>query len=270
MTTETPENSAPEPAGRAPGRPRRRAGLVLGGAAAALAVVAGVSWTAVVVHGADRAPGAATWRMPKASVGEPVKDTGLSPLLLPYEEGRYGPGPDMGEFGSDTELTGAQAAARRKRSLAGLPRSQRLLMERRLDREPVKGMAMRSYARTAGVSSESGGEFTAEVMLVRMADRPAVDSGAALRRRLLGSGESLREGPAVKGHEDDAACFLPPDDPDDPDDPDERLDAMVCLGSVGDVVVLTSVTAAGPLDRQEAAGMVAAQFDRIKDPGKAV
>ncbi|CAL9306065.1 hypothetical protein [Streptomyces sp. SudanB182_2057] len=265
MTTETPENPVPEPAGPAPGRPRRRIGPVLGGAAVALAVVAGVSWTAVVVHGADRDPGAATWQLPKASVGKPAKDTGMSTLLLPYEEGRYAPGPDMDEFGSDAELTGAQATAQLKRSLAGLPRSQRLLMERRLGREPVKGIAMRSYASPAGASSESGEEFTAQVVLVRMADRSAADSEAALRRRLLGSVESLREGPAVKGHEDDAACFLPPADP------DEELGAMVCSGSVGDVLVLTTATAAGPLDRQEeAADMITAQFDRIEDPGKAV
>ncbi|MCZ0208143.1 hypothetical protein OZK63_22285 [Streptomyces sp. UMAF16] len=262
MTTETPENSVPGPAG--PGRPRRRVGLVLGGAAAALAVVAGVSWTAVVVHGADRDPGAATWRLPRASVGKSAKDTGVSTLLLPYEEGRYGPGPDMNEFGSDAELTGAEATAQRKRSLAGLPRSQRLLMERRYDREPVKGIAMRSYVSTAGASSGSGEEFTAQVMLVRMADRLAVGSEAALQRRLLGSARSLREGPAVKGHEDEAACFLPPADP------EEQIGTMVCLGSVGDVLVLATATTAGELDRQEAADMVAAQFDRIEDPGKAV
>jgi hypothetical protein len=239
---------------------------MLGGAAVALAVVAGVGWTAVVVHGADRDPGAATWRLPKASVGEPAKDTGMSTLLLPYEEGRYGPGPDVNEFGSEAELSGAQATAQRKRSLAGLPRSQRLLMERRFDRAPVKGAAMRSYVNDAGASSESGEEFTARVMLTRMADQGAAHSEAALQRRLLGSVESLREGPAVKGHEDDAACFLPPADP------EERLGAMVCLGSVGDIVVFATVTAAGPLDRQEgeAADMVTAQFDRIEDPGKAV
>ncbi|MFF9025536.1 hypothetical protein [Streptomyces eurythermus] len=262
--TESPENPAPEPAGSAPGRPRRRAGRVLGGAVVALAVVAGVSWTAVVVHGADRDPGAAAWRMPKASVGKPAKDTGMSTLLLPYEEGRYRPGPDMNEFGSDVELTGAQATALRKRSLAGLPRSQRLLMERRFDREPVKGMAMRSYVSTAGSSSESGEEFTAQVMLMRVAGRAAVGFEAALQRRLLGSAESLRKGPAVKGHEGDAACFLPSADA------EEEIGAMVCAGSVGDVLVLATATTAGPQDRQQAADMVAAQFDRIEDPGKAV
>ncbi|WDM15691.1 hypothetical protein J3S85_31830 [Streptomyces lavenduligriseus] len=262
--TESPDNPAPEPAASAAGRPRRRAGRVLGGAVVALAVVAGVSWTAVVVRGADRDPGAPVWRMPKASVGEPAEDTGMSTLLLPYEEGRYAPGPDMNEFGSDAELTGAQATAQRERSLAGLPRSQRLLMERRMDREPVKGIAMRSYVGTAGVSSESGEAFTAQVMLVRVADRPAADSEAALQRRLLGSVESLREGPAVKGHEDDAACFLPPAGT------EEQIGTMVCLGSVGDVLVLATATTVGPLDRQEAADLVAAQFDRIEDPGKAV
>ncbi|MFH9399152.1 hypothetical protein ACH4JS_05110 [Streptomyces sp. NPDC017638] len=264
MTTESPENSTAEPAGPAPGRPRHRVRGVLGGAVLALAVAAGAGWTAVVVRGADRDPGAATWRLPKASVGEPVGDTGMSALLLPYEAGRYGPGPDLNGFGSDAELTGAQATAQRRRSLAGLPRSQRLLMERRIDRNPVKGMAMRSYVSTAGASSGSAEGFTAQFVLARLADRSTAHSEAALQRRLLQSAGTLREGPAVRGHEDDAACFSPSADP------EQRFGVMVCFGSVGDVMVVATATAAGPLDRERAAEMVTAQFDRIKDPGKAV
>ncbi|MEV4340086.1 hypothetical protein [Streptomyces sp. NPDC049590] len=232
----------------------------------ALAVVAGVSWTAVVVHGADRAPGAAGWRLPEASEGRPAESggAGLGGLLLPYGEHRYRPGPDLNEFGSDIELTGAQTAALRKRSLARLPRSQRLAMERQIDRQPVKGMALRSYVGPAGASAGSDAEeFTVQITLARVADRRTAHSLAAAQRLLLGSAETVREGPAIKGHEG-AACFLPPKDV------VEGLDAMLCVGSVGDVVLTASATGTEALDRQEVADMVTAQFDRIKDPGKAV
>jgi hypothetical protein len=125
-------------------------------------------------------------------------------------------------------------------------------------------MALRSYVGPAGDSSEPGAEeFTVQIVLARVADRRTAHSVAAAQRLLLDSAETVRKGPAVKGHED-AACFLPPKDV------VEGLDGMLCVGSVGDVVL--TATAAGPesLDRQEVADMVTAQFDRIKDPGKAV
>ncbi|MYW47351.1 hypothetical protein [Streptomyces sp. SID161] len=248
-------------------RPRRRAGLVAGGTALLLAVTGAVGWTAVAVHGADRDPGAATWRLPAATADEPagVKDTGLSAMLLPYGKDRYGRGPDSAAFGSDVELSGRQATALRKRALAEVPRSRRRLLERQIDRNPVKGMALRSYLSSpAPDASEAstGGVFTIEIVLTRM-DRDTARSTSAYQRMFLNAMKGLRKGPAVAGHED-TVCFLPPADR------TERLDQMVCSGYVGDVLVTTSANAAKPLDREGVAEMVAAQLDRIEDPGKAV
>ncbi|MEU3857168.1 hypothetical protein AB0F03_07310 [Streptomyces sp. NPDC028722] len=265
-----PEDPADAAVPDGPGRPRRfrrRPALVAGATALLLGVVAAVSVTAVTVYYARLAPGAATWHLPEPSEGRPGKPaaTGLSGLLLPYGEDRYGRGPDVAEFGSDTELSGRQATALRKRSLAALPRSQRLLLERQIDRNPIKGMAMRSYLsapRTTDAEGASGRVFTLEIVLTRM-DRRTARSSTAGQREFLAAMKNLRKGPAVEGH-DDAGCFLPPAGWTD------ELDMMVCSGYVGDVLVTATATAAGPLDQKGVADMVAAQLDRIKDPGKAV
>ncbi|MFF5859941.1 hypothetical protein ACFY8B_30720 [Streptomyces sp. NPDC012751] len=248
-------------------RSRRRGARVAGGVALLLAVVAGVTWTAVTVHGADRDPGAATWRLPKPSAGRPAGHggTGLRAMLLPYGEDRYGRGPDMDGYGSDAELSGAQATALRKRSLAEVPRSRRRLLERQIDRSPVKGMAMRSYlssARVGGEEATSGEVFALEIVLSRMDER-TVRSMTAYQHEFAEAMKVFRKGPAVEGHED-TACFLPPTDK------EERLDMMVCSGYVGDVLVVATATAVKPLDENGVVEMVAAQLDRIKDPGKAI
>ncbi|MFF5013905.1 hypothetical protein [Streptomyces sp. NPDC001165] len=248
--------------------PRRRIALLAGGAALLLAAVAGVGWTAVVVHEAEHDPGAATWRLPKASADKPAKaqGTGLSAMLLPYGEDRYGRGPDLAGFGSDAELSGRQATALRKESLAELPRSQRRSLERQIDRNPVKGMAMRSYLSTVQVSdseASSGGVFTLQIVLSQMADRRIVRSMTTFQQEFFSAMKIFRKGPAIEGHKN-AACFLPPTDS------GEKLDMMVCSGYVGDVLVTATATSAGPLDKKGVAEMLAAQLNRIKDPGKAV
>ncbi|MBL1081771.1 hypothetical protein JK359_07210 [Streptomyces actinomycinicus] len=262
MTTERTEH--PEAQAR-PRRSRRRPALVAGGVALLLAVGAGAGWTAVTVHGADRDPGAATWRLAKPSAGKPAKGgDGLSAMLLPYGD-EYGRGPDLDEFGSDAELSGRQATALRRRSMADLPRSQRRLLERRLDRNPVKGMAMRSYLSSAQFTEDeaaSGEVFALEIVLTRM-DQRSVRSMTAYQHEFAEAMKIFRKGPAVEGHEN-TACFLPPTDS------GEKLDMMVCSGYVGDVLVSATATAAKPLDKKGVAQMVAAQLDRIKDPGKAV
>ncbi|MGA5039546.1 hypothetical protein ACPCA8_21120 [Streptomyces capoamus] len=259
----TTENTGHAPHGR-----RRRIARGAGGAALALAVVAGVSCTAVAVHEADHTPGVATWRLPEASPGAPdgSRSGGLHAMLLPYGD-RYGRGPDLNEFGSDTELTGRQATALRKRSLANLPRSQRRALERQIDRYPVRGIALRSFISTArppgsAQAASSGRVFTLQILLTRMADRHTARATAAYQRQLLGALD-LRKGPAVEGHED-ATCVLPPARP------GGKLGMMLCSGYVGDVLVTANATSGRPLDQQGVARMVAAQLDRIEDPGKAV
>ncbi|WP_018548460.1 hypothetical protein [Streptomyces sp. LaPpAH-108] len=247
--------AVPEGAGRTPSR--RRLGRVLGGTALALVTVAGVAVTAVVVAGADREAGKPVWRLPEAVEEQALaQPDGLQGMLLPY--GRtYGRGPDMDEFGSDVALSGRQAEELRKRSYQDLPRSERRLIEERYAKDPLKGMAMRTYV--SGADPDGGDAvFTVQVVLTQRAhpSRSATAPADALK--------IFRKGPAIKGHEREAACFLPPAGL------RGAIDSMLCTGHVGDVDVSAWARGAAPLDRKAAAEMIRAQFDRIKDPGEAV
>lgn len=245
-----------------PARPRRTARIV--GAALALVTLAGIGGTAVVVHGADRSPGAPTWRLPQAAKEKKATDkqSGLRALLLPFGEERYVRGPEVAKFGSDTELTGRQTSDLLRQSLRSLPRSQRLRLERQYEKNPVKGMAVRSYASTAWAGEDSGA-FTVEMVLTR-GDRKTLRSRNRSQQEFLDTMKVFRKGPAIKGHEDHAACFLPPAVDGD------KLDSMSCSGYVGDIGVTAWIEGTAPLDRKGAADMMRAQFDRIKEPGEAV
>ncbi|MBJ7905933.1 hypothetical protein IF655_21830 [Streptomyces sp. DSM 110735] len=252
-----PAGDTPVPAPEG-SRPRRRA-RVLGAAALALVTLAGVTVTAVVVGGADREAGKPVWKLPRAVKEKAAPEPGgLRGMLLPYGE-TYGRGPDMDEFGSDVELSGRQAEELRKQPYQDLPRSERRLIEKQYEKDPLKGMAMRTYV--GGADPEGGDSvFTVQVVLTQRAHPGSSRSVAALREGL----KFLRKGPGLKGHERDAACFLPPAGL------HEDIDSMLCFGHIGDVDVAAWAHGAAPLDRKAAAEMIRAQFDRIKDPGEAV
>ncbi|MGC4997749.1 hypothetical protein [Streptomyces sp. DT195] len=241
----------------------RRISVVVG-AALALATLAGIGCTAVVVHGAEHSPGAPAWRLPEAAKEKPAreKQSGLRALLLPFDEERYVRGPDLDRFGSDTELTGRQTYDLLRQSLRDLPRSQRLRLERQYEKNPVKGMAVRSYASTSWAGGNSGA-FTVEMVLAR-ADQKNLRSRDRSQKELLDTMKVFRKGPAIKGHEDHATCFLPPAVK------GEKIEAMSCSGYVGDIGVTALVEGVAPLDRKGAADMIRAQFDRIQEPGEAV
>ncbi|MER5788047.1 hypothetical protein [Streptomyces sp. NPDC001980] len=254
---------APDLAPAAPAaRPRRRIGVFAAVGVLAVAVVAGAAYTVVTVRSADRDPGAPLWSLPKESKGaRAATETGLQGMLLPYDKDRYGRGPDLAGFGSDVRLTGAQATALRKESIQDLPRSQRQQLDRQIDKNPVKGMVMRSYVYTAGAE---GDEYTMDVQLAQMENRATVRTIATAERELFDALDIFRKGPEIAGYKDSTSCFLPPAAS------DEKLDTMLCYGYVGDVLVTATATAAKPLDTKSAADMLHAQLERIKDPGAAV
>ncbi|MFD7886637.1 hypothetical protein ACFV3N_29855 [Streptomyces bauhiniae] len=245
-----------------PAGPRRTTRVV--GAALALVTLAAVGCTAVVVHGADRSPGAPAWRLPQAAKEKkaPEKQSGLRALLLPFGEERYVRGPEVAQFGSDTELTGRQTSDLLRQSLRSLPRSQRLQLERQYEKNPVKGMAVRSYTSTAWAGEDSHA-FTVEMVLNR-SDRSTLRARNRSQQQFIDTMKIFRKGPAIKGHEDHAACFLPPAVDGD------KLDSMSCSGYVGDIGVTAWIEGTAPLDLKGAADMMRAQFDRIKEPGEAV
>ncbi|AWE54636.1 hypothetical protein DC008_15955 [Streptomyces nigra] len=240
-----------------------------GAVVAVAAIVAGTGYTVVTVRDADRDAGAPTWKFPSAAADRPAKApkaTGLAGMLVPYGTDSWVRGPDMGEFGSDAQLTGTQAEALRKESLRDLPRSQRRELEKRMDRMRPKGVAMRSYFSEFAAGRAGGSVYDiygVSVMLSRMDNRTAVRDMVRTQNGLLTALDIFRKGPAVKGHKD-AKCFLMPKEL------SEGTDEMSCSGYVGDVLVTLSAQGARPLDAKAVAKLMSTQLDRIAEPGKAV
>ncbi|MFB6959612.1 hypothetical protein ACFCYB_21960 [Streptomyces sp. NPDC056309] len=258
-----PDTEAPAPSTR-----RRPAGVIVGCVVLLAALVGGTGYTAVAVHNADRDPGEPAWHLPEAAAKSSRPEaTGLRGMLLPYGTSGYGRGPDLGEYGADVELSGEQAAALRKESLRDLPRSQRRLLEKQIDKHHITGMAMRSYVSPEDASlmapMEVEDAFVVEIVLSRMDSRRTVRSVVALQQEFFDAMKVFRAGPRVKGHEN-ARCFLPPASS------KERIDFVVCSAYQGDVLVSATAYGPEPLDKRAVARMLGAQLDRIKDPGKAV
>ncbi|KAB2977157.1 hypothetical protein F8R89_16555 [Streptomyces sp. SS1-1] len=242
---------------------------VAGAVLTVAAVVAGTGYTVVTVRDADRDPGAPTWKFPPAAADRPAerpKATGLAAMLVPYGTDSWVRGPDMGQFGSDAQLTGAEATALRKDALRDLPRSQRRELEKQMDRVRPKGVAMRSYfsefaaGRAGGSASDI---YSVSVVLSRMDNRTAVRDAVRTQNSLLAVLDIFRKGPKVKGYKD-AKCFLAPKEL------SEGTDEMSCTGYVGDVLVTVSAQGARPLDAKAVAKLMSTQLDRIAEPGKAV
>ncbi|MFD5075439.1 hypothetical protein [Streptomyces sp. NPDC058371] len=265
-----PGTSAPEPAAEpapeaAPRKPLRRGRVaaIAGSVLLAIAVIGGAGYTVVTVGAADRDAGAPVWRLPKAAKGDGDKAesaSGLSGVLVPYEADGWRRGPDIADFGSDASLSGRQATALRKESLSDLPRSQRLLLEKEIDEQHIKGMAMRSYL---GTSDDAVTYFTVSIVLSQMEDGAAVRGMSSFQNEFFAALKVFRKGPKIEGHKN-AECFLPRKDA------DEKLDAMVCSAYEGDVLVSATAYGAKPLDTKGVAQLLRKQLDRISEPGEAV
>ncbi|MFF1513328.1 hypothetical protein [Streptomyces sp. NPDC058305] len=271
----TPEDETPAeatsveaaPAEGAPGKKRVRRGRVAAIAGAVLlvgAVVAGSAYTVVTVQDADRDAGAPSWKFPKATKADAAPPKAASPLaamLLPYGDD-YSRGPDMEKFGSDAALSGGAAADLRKDVLRELPRSDRRRIEKEIDKQHTKGMAMRSYLYSGSMVSTDG-TFTVSVQLSQIEDKRAVRNMSTFQNGLFDALEIFRSGPKIEGHKN-AKCFLPPKDR------EEKLDMMICSAYQGDVLVDAVAYAAKPMNTKGVAKLLRAQLDRIQEPGEAV
>ncbi|GCB48104.1 hypothetical protein [Streptomyces sp. NL15-2K] len=245
---------------------RRRIATITGSLLLAAAVTAGVGYTVVTVNDADRDAGAPVWKFPKTTA-EDAKATaakGLAGLLVPYGTDGWTRGPDLAEFGSDAQLSGAQATALRKEALSDLPRTQRRQLEKEIDRQRVTGMAMRSYFNADPSSlSENEGIYTVSITLAQMESRAAVKDIATFQKEFLDALDILRKGPEIKGHKN-AECFLPPKGA------DTDLDTMFCSAYQGDVLITATADGVEPLDTKGVAMLLSEQLDRIAEPGEAV
>ncbi|MFI1359111.1 hypothetical protein ACH4TV_36915 [Streptomyces sp. NPDC020898] len=259
-------------------RPRRVA-TVIGSVLLAGVVVAGVGHTVVTVAGADREAGAPVFKFPQAAAGgdevKAASASGLAGVLVPYGESGWYRGPDLGEFGYDTQLSGAQATALRKESLSGLPRSQRRQLEKQIDRQRIKGMAMRSYlSKEASSLSDNEGAYSVSVVLARMGSSAAVRDLGTFQQEFLDTLDVFRAGPAIEGHKN-AKCFLPPNDDEIEgseagEDTGPGLETMYCSAYQGDVLVTATADGPAPLDTKGVAMLLSEQLDRITEPGMAV
>ncbi len=245
---------------------RGRIAALVGFGLLAAAVVAGTGYTVVTVDDADRDAGAPVWDLPKekADDDKPAAATGLTGLLVPYTEDEWSRGPDLGEYGYDVRLGGAQATALRKESLRGLPRSQRRRLERQVDKQRLQGMAMRSYVSASGnFYDDSEKPFEVSVVLSRMENKAAVRDIATFQNEFLDALDVFREGPDIKGHKN-AQCFL------QPEITGEEIEAMVCSAYEGDVLVSATASGLKPLNTKGVELLLRTQLDRITDPGEAV
>ncbi len=250
----------PAPA-RNPARRRRVAALV-GSLLLAAGVVGGVGYTVVTVDGADRDAGAPSWTFPKATpeTAQPVAAKGLSRMLVPFDDDTWPHGPDIGEYGYDAELSGAHATALRKESLSGLPRTQRKALEKQIDKQRLKGVAMRSYLSDPYAQEAA----TVTIELSELDNASAVREIARYQDSFVDMLDGiLRAGPKIVGHKD-AHCFLAPTSK------KEKLDSMVCFAHQGNVLVSLTADSAKPMKQEGVAKLLREQLDRIAEPGEAV
>ncbi|MCN9244165.1 hypothetical protein NGF19_25860 [Streptomyces sp. RY43-2] len=245
----------------------RRVGRILGAGLLAVAVVGGVGFTAVRVEGADRDAGKPVWKFPATAKGDhgerEAKDpSGLRALLRPYDFKEYGPGPDIGEFGSEAVLNGREATALMKQGVRDMPLRVRRKLEEAIDKQHIQGMAMRSYAPVDVVLGASQA-FTIDFQLVRMQSPAAARDVSTSRREVAERLGLFSKGPAIKGYEK-ASCYLMPKEL------GMKIDRMSCTAYVGDVVVSVNASGPRPLGTEHVAAFIGGQLDRIKDTGKAV
>ncbi|MHB9860748.1 hypothetical protein [Streptomyces sp. YIM S03343] len=264
---ENPEN--PEPAAAVDAPPaekpvrRGRIAAVAGVGVLLAAVVGGVGFTVVTVQGADRDAGGPVWHLPKTKDAEAktAAPSGLAGMLVPYD-GHWTPGPDIAQFGSDRQLSGAEATALRKESLRDLPRTQRKRVEKLIDKEHIKGMAMRSYL--LGNSRYSDDHSSAvSIVLSQLEDQADVKAASTFQSGFLDALGVFRKGPAIKGFKN-AKCFLRPKDA------GEKLDAMMCSAYQGDVLVTVNASGPKPMGTGAIAKLLEEQLHRIKEPGRSV
>ncbi|MET7858763.1 hypothetical protein ABZS81_16385 [Streptomyces sp. NPDC005318] len=259
MTSGTaPENTAPAPKRRA-----RRVVLAVLPVVLVLGAVGGAAaYTKATVDNADRTVATKVWRGgsgahskdPAGDVGRGRADTELSKLLLPVPDG-YRLGPDVGEYGNDSEVSGKKATAQMKESGRGIAGKERRELDKRIDRLHVQGIAQRSYI--------SGYSDLTVIQVVKMKDKKAVHDMYAFQTELMDTYGGLRKGPKIDGHKK-ATCFQAPKTS------KLKLDSVSCLAYDGELFVTVEAYGTKPFNTSDVADLVKDQLDHIESPGEYV
>ena len=127
--------------------------------------------------------------------------------------------------------------------------------ERRSRQLHIEGAGLRTY--------RAWDDVIIDIAIVQMRNKAAAHARTAYFTEMTKALGVFRNGPKVKGHPY-ATCVLPPIDP------GKKLDSMLCQATEGDLMVTVTVAGTVPLNKQEAADLLAKQLDRIQDPGEAV
>jgi hypothetical protein len=177
----------------------------------------------------------------------------LGKLLLPMPDG-YTAGPDIAEYGNDTELSGKRAVTLMKDSYRDLSAKQRKAARKAVDQLHIEGIGMRTY-------SSNGGDLVIETQIVQMKNKQAARSMTDFYSAFTKALGIYRNGPKISGH-DKARCILPPKTP------GSKLDSMTCQATEGDLLITMTATGTSPLDKTSAADLLKQQLDRVQDPGE--
>jgi hypothetical protein len=250
--------TVPRPEAPAPGA-RRRFPVKLVAAVVGLGLVAGaVGWGRSALGDADRTAPTVIWAEPAEHPEldfPPLEPTGLAAQLLPLPPFDR-PGPDIDEFGNDSVVDQRRAVALFKEGSRGLPSAKRKAYDKAVEKLRIKGLAMRSYR-------DSGNRYVLETRLAQLENTKAVTGITAFQKEMTEAFGVFRKGPKIKGYPD-AACFLLPKVK------DLKLDAMMCTGHVGEVLVTMYAYGPKPLVTKSLAELVGEQLDHIASPGESV
>lgn len=238
--------------------PLLSAALVLGAAGG------GLAYTKATVDAADVSAPTKIWEKPAKGPSEddPAPDPRegrtdgeLRKKLLPVPED-FRLGPDVSEFGNDTELSGRQAQALLRRSGKDLPGKERRRHREYVEKLRVQGIVMRTYA-------SYDDEFTAEIQLSRMKNEKGVKDLSRFQSGLADALSVFRDGPSIKGHKN-ARCFLPPKDG------DSELETMFCTAYQDEYLISFQADGVKPFRGKDAAELLKDQLDHLVSPGEYV
>ncbi|MFJ8437237.1 hypothetical protein ACIQ9P_38695 [Kitasatospora sp. NPDC094019] len=254
--------TAPTPAfASAPGATTTSRRVLRAGAATVAAALAGVAVGAGIVEVRyDDPPPVVT--APPPSLPTPraapfgAKPNGshfgsLHDLLLPVPDD-HDPGPDDGEYGNDTELTGDRLTAAFEDDLGPLPEEQRKKLRQSWKDLHVKATAVRTY------TDRQGNRVIG--MKLHQFNQQEVQKANEFTAVFTGDTGIFRLGPAVAGHPE-AHCYLLPAQPSAP------IDRMTCSAAEGDLLVVMDTEGVAPLAKDRIVAMFAQQLDRLAVPG---
>ncbi|WP_410537934.1 hypothetical protein [Streptomyces sp. KL2] len=258
--TDGPQDAGP----RGRGRLRRALVPLLSAALVLGAAGGGLAYTKATVDGADVSAPTTIWEKPAKTPSEddPVPDPRegrtdgeLRRKLLPVPED-FRLGPDVSEFGNDTELSGRQAQALLREGGKGLPSKERRRHREYVEKLRLQGIVMRTY-------TPYDNRFTAEIQLARMKNEKGVKDLSTFQSELADALSVFRDGPRIKGHEN-ARCFLPPEDG------DSELEAMFCTAYQDEYLISFRVGGVKPFREKDAAELLKDQLDHLVSPGEYV